>query len=143
MRFGCTFFVLGVALLSVVPSVSGTPAACTENCIVNAVMLGYAPPAFEVADGTQVRWHSIDVAHANWETPPLEGPLVSCFRVASGPGADSKPVTFAIDGETLTATVDATTLTCLGAVALPGGAFLFSYHCGLHKNMRGELIVTP
>jgi plastocyanin len=130
---------LGVAAADLAP----LPGACTGTCMVDASFLAYNPPLVSVADGSSVAWHSTDGGHNQRETSTPVGSPDACFSVASSVSANSAPVRFDIVGSTVTATVGSTTATCLNAVSAGGAAFLVPYHCTLHPNMNGFVLVAP
>jgi plastocyanin len=118
------------------------PGSCAAPCTIDAASTGYTMPATVIASGTDVVWHSTDVAHVQRDTSiPAVGSPVACFSASSG-SADSDPVTFTIDNGVLEATTGGVTKTCGNAVAA-GGNFVLPYHCAIHPNMNGVLVVTP
>lgn len=116
--------------------------ACSGTCTVGAAGTGYTPPVLVVHSGSDVVWHSNDVGHVQRDTGQPLGSPAACFSVASPGGSDSSAVTFDLDGSTLTATVGGVSTTCANAVATDAGAVL-AYHCTLHPNMRGTIVVVP
>lgn len=128
---------LGTGPLDVAPVCSGT---CTIDA---ATVTGYTPPLLALHSGSDVVWHATDIGHVQRDTATPLGSPAACFAVASPGGGDSPPVTFEIAGSVLNATTGATTKTCANALPVAGEAFLVPYHCTLHANMRGFLLVVP
>lgn len=116
---------------------------CSGNCTVLASSAGYVLPVVVLHSGSNVTWHSIDIGHVQRETSQPLGSTAPCFVAPVAGGGDSAPVQFDIAAGALTATVAGTTATCLNAVPAAGQAFLLPYHCTIHANMRGALLVTP
>ena len=130
--------VAGLAQACLTPS----DPACSGTCTVEASSPGYSPPALVLHSGSDVVWHSTDVAHVQRDTAHPLGSPNACFSVTASGGGDSAPVTFDFDGTTLTATVNSVSTACANAVVTDAGALL-AYHCTLHANMRGTLLVVP
>ncbi len=115
--------------------------ACSGTCTVDAASTGYTPPMLILRSGSDVVWHSTDIGHVQRDTAQPVGSPAACFQVSSSGGGNSTPVTFDFDGTTLTATTNSVSTTCPNAVVTEAGALL-AYHCTLHANMRGTLLVV-
>lgn len=134
-----------VAFLAIAGFVQGSlvpDPACTGTCTVEASLAGYTPPLLVLHNGSSAVWHSVDVAHVQRETSHPLGDPSGCFSVVAPGGRDSAPVQFTFDGTQVQANVSGITKTCENAVVTASGA-LVPYHCTLHANMRGTILVVP
>jgi plastocyanin len=127
--------------LAAAPVSADDPGACADPCVINASNSHYDPPLVVIGNGASVVWHSTDNGHIQRETSTPAGSPGACFVVTSPGDADSPTVRFEIDGGAVKATVGSTTSTCQNAVAVAGTGFLVPYHCTLHGNMRGAIVV--
>jgi plastocyanin len=129
--------------LACFPAAASSDVLCSGACTVDAAVLpGYSPALLVISNGTNVSWHATDIGHNQRETATPLGSPTPCFSVPSPLGNDSLAVTFDASGSALTATWNGTTRACTNAIPLDDGAFLLAYHCTLHANMRGALVVT-
>src|SRR5207248_3146105 len=118
-------------------------ALATTTDIAATTLTGYNPPIAIIANGDSVTWTSTDGGHNQRETslPTPLGSPTACFSVASTTSGSSS-VKFDVSGGAVTATVGSTTATCHNAVSLAGAAFVIPYHCTIHANMNGFVVVT-
>jgi hypothetical protein len=122
---------------------SATPLACEGTCYVQAATTGYTLPALVLANNSTVVWNSTDIGHLQRETSLPLSTSAACFSAPVSGGNSSAGVRFDIAGATLAATLGTTTATCTNAVPTPDGGFALAYHCAIHPNMRGVLVVEP
>lgn len=126
--------------------VAATPTPlCDGSCEVWSHSIGYLPPVVVLTSGSTVTWTSLDTSHVDSETLLLDD-TAPCFTVSSDIVTPTPPVRFDVVAGALVATTDPAgpaplSATCRNAVpAGPTGAAL-NYHCVLHPEMRGVLVV--
>jgi plastocyanin len=137
-----TLIALGSASAAPAPTLHAHAALADPTVIGATTLTGYSPPVVVVPSGGSVAWRSTDGGHNQRETSTPLGSPSGCFSVPSTTSADSTPVQFDVSGNTVTATVGSTTATCLNAVSVGGAAFVVPYHCTIHPNMNGLIVVT-
>lgn len=116
------------------------PVPCSSPCAVGAHSAGYVPPVAVLANNSSVVWQGLDIGHIQRETTSPLDPS-PCFTVSSPSGGNSTPVHFHVEGGALHATVNGTTRSCDSAVGTGAAGFALAYHCTLHAEMRGTLLV--
>jgi plastocyanin len=143
MRRALVLVAASAALLAGAPVSSSSDPVCSGACVVDASFLqGYTPPVIVIPSGSNVTWHATDIGHIQKETPQPLGSTSTCFTVTAPGHGNSSAVRFDIEDGVLNATVGATKLTCRNAVGVEGGAFAVPYHCTIHANMNGVVVVT-
>lgn len=139
---------LGAMALTAGAVTPAVPAICLDACEVPSHSFYYLPPVLTVQDGVTVTWTSLDTVHVHVETPVTTSDQGTCFHDTSNVNGEEATVRFDIEDGQLLATTDpgtpqAETQVCQNAVGLEDGGFALAYHCTLHSQMRGALVVVP
>jgi len=131
---------IGLALIAIAPLVTAD-VPCSADCEVSGGAQGYLPPVLVMSNGADVHWVTNDGGpHAN--TAAFSDPCISPDQVSFGPNGGSADVRMDIVGSELQSTINGSTVTCTGAVALPDGSFVLHYFCVLHPTqMKAALLV--
>lgn len=127
--------------LGAMPASADDPGTCASPCTIGASTTHYDPPLVVLANNSSVVWHSTDVGHIQRETSTPVGSPAGCFTVTSPGNGNSPSVLFEVQGGVLNATSGSITRTCGNAVQVPGVGFVVAYHCTLHADMRGVIVV--
>lgn len=136
------------ALLATTTAIASgaTPATCTDTCPIESWGGGYIAPVTAIESGAEVVWGSLDITHIQAQSP-VQSPT-SCFSAVATPSDDAPPVRFDIEDGSVIATTspgtpDEESVVCNPVDFLPDGSAHLVYHCTLHPNMHGSLLIHP